>query len=162
MFFAAPTQREEALLLVPELAELADTPETELTAALMERFATQPASHWADAFSGSSTAIMPLGSLHNTRDAALQLESAGELDLSRSTFSTIRHDLHPMGRWCDLVAPNAVRPSQSKITIPGPMPRYGADTPRILSDLGLSKGQVETMIQNGTAGESWYEHYLPE
>ncbi|EEE36156.1 CAIB/BAIF family protein [Rhodobacteraceae bacterium KLH11] len=162
MFFAAPTERQSALLAVAELADLAEISETELTAALTERFAARPASYWARAFEGTSSTVMPLGSLHQTRDAALQLESAGDADLNRATFSTIRHDLHPMGRWCDLVAPNAVRPSRAKITIPGPMPKYGADTRRILLNLGFPEDQIETMIESGAVSESWSEKYLPE
>ncbi len=162
MFFAAPRERQSALTTVPELADLAEIPEGQLTAALTDRFASRPASYWGRAFAGKSSTVMPLGSLHQTRDAALQLESDGAVDLNRHTFSAIRHDQHPMGRWCDLVAPNAVRPSGAKITIPGPMPKYGADTYRIFLSLGFSEGQIESMIESGAASESWSEKYLPE
>jgi crotonobetainyl-CoA:carnitine CoA-transferase CaiB-like acyl-CoA transferase len=100
--------------------------------------------------------------LHDTRDAALQHESEGEVDLARDTFRVIRHDQHPMGRWCDLVAPNAVRPTTGKITIPGPMPKYGAQTHAILGRLGYGADQIETMVANGAAGTSWSDKYLPE
>ncbi|MBO9448302.1 CoA transferase [Ruegeria sp. R14_0] len=162
MFFAAPTEKQGALRAVAELTDLADLPDGSLTGSLAERFATRPAAYWADAFAGSSSTVIPLGSLHETRDAALQLESKGEVDLNCSTFSAIRHDQHPMGRWCDLVAPNAVRPSKAKITIPRPMPKYGADTRRILLELGFSEDRIATMIETGAASESWSEKYLPE
>jgi hypothetical protein len=105
---------------------------------------------------------MPLGSLHETRDAVLQPESAGGIDLDRGTFSVIRHDQHPMGRWCDLVAPNAVRPARARIDIPGPMPKYGADTRAILGRIGLDEAQVEAMIESGAAAEFWSQKYMPE
>ena len=162
MFFAAPTEQQDALRGVAELADLADLSEAALPQALSDRFATRPAAHWADALAGTSATVMPLGSLHDTRDAVLQPESAGDADLTRGTFSVIRHDQHPMGRWCDLVAPNAVRPANAAITVPGPMPKYGADTRRILAGLGFSEDHVAAMINSGAASEAWSAKYLPE
>ncbi|WP_293572776.1 CoA transferase [Phaeobacter sp.] len=160
-FFAAPKEQREMLTRHAELADLADTPEADLQAALADRFATQPLQHWQTMFQRSSTAAVPLSSLHETRDAALQLESEGDIDLSQATFRVIRHDKHPMGRWCDLVAPNAVRPQQGRITIPGPMPKYGAHTREILQRLGYSDTQITEMIDRGDAGTSWSDRYLP-
>lgn len=162
MFFAAPSEGRGALTRVPELADLARISDADMVAALSDRFATREAAHWAQAFAGGSATVMPLGSLHETRDAVLQPESNGQIDLAGNTFSVIRHDQHPMGRWCDLVAPNAVRPERASITIPGPMPKYGADTHRILGEIGFSHAQIETMIATGAASESWSRKYLPE
>ena len=162
MFFASPTDRQEALRAVPELSDLADQLEADLSAVLTERFATRPAAHWAEALAATSSTAIPLGSLHATRDAVLQLESTGAIDLNRGTFSVIRHDQHPMGRWCDLVAPNAVRPTRGRIQIPGPMPKYGADTRKVLTRLGFEADRIDKMIINGSAGESWSDKYLPE
>ena len=161
-FFAAPTECGAALARVPELADLVELPEGQLHAALSDRFAAQPLSHWRAAFAGTSATAVPLSSLHETRDAALQLESEGGIDLSEATFRVIRHDQHPMGRWCDLVAPNAVRPQAGRITIPGPAPKYGAHTRAILARLGYSEDQANAMIASGAAGESWSEKYMPE
>ncbi|GAA6164446.1 CoA transferase [Pelagimonas sp. KU-00592-HH] len=162
MFFAAPTDQRQALRRTPALSDLADTPESELANALSARFQTQPAATWAAALAGSSSTVIPLGSLHETRDAALQPESQGDIDLTEATFRVIRHDSHPMGRWCDLVAPNAVRPARAAITIPGPMPKYGADTRRVLSGLGFSESRIDAMIDTGAAAERWSKNYLPE
>ncbi|MBU2962753.1 CoA transferase [Citreicella sp. C3M06] len=162
MFFAAPTEQQAALARVSELADLVEAPKDALHGQLAERFKAHPLSHWKSAFSNGSSTVVPLSSLHDTRDAALQLESKGGIDLSDATFRVIRHDQHPMGRWCDLVAPNAVRPTSGKITIPGPMPKYGAHTRSILTDLGYSDHHISTMLAAGTAGESWSEKFLPE
>ncbi|WP_299901841.1 CoA transferase [uncultured Ruegeria sp.] len=162
MFFAAPAEQREALRRVSDLATMADVPEQELQAALADRFARQPVEYWQKAFSGSASNVMPLGSLHDTRDAVLQPENAGNIDLTRGTFSVIRHDMHPMGRWCDLVAPNAVRPESARIVIPGPMPKYGADTRSILRSVGYADEDIDAMISAGSAAESWSEKYLPE
>ncbi len=105
---------------------------------------------------------MPLGSLHATRDANLHLESEGAPDIRLNTFSAVRHDLHPMGRRVDLVAPNAVRPERAEITTSGPAPRYGAHTREILTELGFGDEEIDALIAAGNAGELWPERYLPE
>ena len=67
-----------------------------------------------------------------------------------------------MGRWVDLVAPNALRPHNAPITIPGPTPKYGARTRNILAGVGYDTKQIDAMIGPGEAGESWSTMYLPE
>jgi crotonobetainyl-CoA:carnitine CoA-transferase CaiB-like acyl-CoA transferase len=162
LFFAAPTERQAALARVPELADLVEVPLDGLHDALAERFRTQPLSFWQQALSAGQSTVVPLASLHDTRDKALQHESAGDIDLADATFRVIRHDQHPMERWCDLVAPNAVRPKSGRISIPGPMPKYGQHTRSILTRLGYENQQIDELIAAGAAGTSWSEKYLPE
>lgn len=162
MFFAAPAEREASLAGIGGLSDLAALPEAKLQTALAARFAAKPAAYWTDAFAGTSSAVVPLASLHETRDASLQLESEGAIDLTQDTFRVIRHDQHPMGRWCDLVAPNAVRPERSRITIPSYMPKYGQHTREILARLGLDEAEINRMITSGAAAEQWASKYLPE
>lgn len=162
MFFAAPTEREAALSQVPDVADLVDKGDTDLETALTERFAQKPVADWMRVFAAGSVGITPLGSLHDTRDAGLQFESDGRIDISKATFRAVRHNQHPMGRWVDLVAPNAVRPEKASIMIPGPAPKYGQDTREILARLGYTNEEIEHMIESSAAAESWSEKYLPE
>ncbi|MEM8775004.1 MAG: CoA transferase [Pseudomonadota bacterium] len=161
-FFAAPTERRNSLERCPELAALSDLPIERLQDALAEHFSKKPLSYWREALTHGSATVVPLASLHETRDASLMFESEGSVDISEATFRVIRHDQHPSGRWCDLVAPNAVRPRSGQITIPGPMPKYGQHTREILADLGYSEVEINSMIVEGTASESWSKNYLPE
>ena len=162
MFFAAPAERGAALAAGAELSDLEALPEAQMHAALAERFATRPVAFWQAGFAGTSNAVVRLGSLHGTRDAALQLESEGDIDLTKDTFRVIRHDQHPMGRWCDLVAPNAVRPERGTITIPSWMPKYGAHTRTVLARLGLEEATIDRMITSGAAANHWAQKYLPD
>ena len=67
-----------------------------------------------------------------------------------------------MGRWVDLVAPNAVRPERATITIPGNAPKPGTQTRTVLAQLGYTEPEISAMIESGAAGESWSAKYLPE
>lgn len=161
-FFAAPRETTDALKRIEDLADLADVPEAELQPLLAARFRLKPFAAWDVALNTGSSAAVRLGSLMETRDRSLQLESAGDIDLNIATFRVIRHDRHPMGRWCDLVAPNAVRSRVAPVTIPDPMPKPGRDTGAILSRLGYDKTKIASMVQRGAVGLQWSERYLPE
>lgn len=160
MFFGAPGAAQQALANVPELSDVAE--QDDIHGAMQARLRLQPIAYWSDAFKGTSVAVVPLASLHDTRDASLQPESAGDIDLTQATFRVIRHDQHPMGRWCDLVAPNAVRTRNGRITIPKHMPKYGAQTRSILRGLGYDDDAIDRMIDSGAAATQWSDRYLPE
>lgn len=162
MFFAAPIERESALARVPELKHLVDMEEDKLTNALAISFAKAPIAHWAKCFANTSVGVVPLGSLHDTREKGLQLESNGDVDIKTATYRAVRHDTHPMGRWVDLAAPNAVRPAKAQIVIPRPAPKYGAETRAILGQLGYASEDIDTFITQGIIAEAWSEKYLPE
>ncbi|MFE3169996.1 CoA transferase [Amycolatopsis sp. NPDC059090] len=162
MFFAAPEERRVALRAVPDLADLAEEAEENLSAALAARFATRDVAYWEKSLAGTSSAIIRIGSLRATRAAALVAESEGEIDLAQATFRVVRHDRHPMGRWIDLVAPNSVRPERGRVFIPGDAPKYGAQTREVLRGIGYAEERVKAMLAKGEAGDSWSENYLPE
>ena len=161
LFFGAPKEQHLALQCVPELSHIEGHGE-EVLMQLQEAFAKQPLDYWQTRFAGTSSTVVALSSLHQTRDDSLQLESAGDIDISKATFRCIRHDQHPMGRWVDLVAPNAVRTLTSRISIPGPMPKYGQHTQEVLLELGFSDTDINSMLEHNLAGTSWSKHFLPE
>ena len=161
-FFAAPTEGNLALQSVPELADLVEEVEDVLQDVLTQRFLARPISYWQAHFNEGSACVVPLGSLSSNRDANLQLESDGSIDIRHATDRAIRHDLHPMGRWVDLVAPNAIRPERADITIPGHAPKPGAQTRKILSKIGLTETEIGSMIDEGSASKGWSDKYLPE
>ncbi len=162
MFLAAPTDQISVLTRVPDLSDLKDIPEDEITDHLIERFAKKPFDYWSAHLNHGHSAVVSLASLQGTRDEALQFESAGPIDLQKATFRSIRHDRHPMGRWVDLIAPNAVRPNRAPVRVPGPAPKYGAHTKEILMRIGYAGGEIDRFIDAGIAAESWSERYLPE
>ncbi len=161
-FLAAPDGGGKALAEVDALSDLAALPETDLQPALAQRFQSQPFAVWEALLCKGSVALVRLGSLQETRDGALQLESQEAFEIKPGTYQVIRHDQHPMGRWCDLVVPNAVRPEKAPIILPAPMPKYGTHTRAVLRSLGYDDTTIELMIEEGAAGEAWSERYLPE
>lgn len=161
-FLAAPTEKRDALARTPELASLASEDDAALEAAMEHVFCQHPVAHWQSCLSGRSVAVMPLGSLHDTLMKNLVPESAGVPELNGATFAAIRHDKHPMGRWVDLAAPNAVRPECATIIVPGPAPKYGAQTRAVLARTGYTSSEIDQLLADRAAAESWSDRYLPE
>jgi crotonobetainyl-CoA:carnitine CoA-transferase CaiB-like acyl-CoA transferase len=69
---------------------------------------------------------------------------------------------HPSGFVVDDVAPTGIRPQQMLIKSPSPTPKFGAHTRELLAELGYSEDEIEALIYNGVAAESWSDQYLPD
>ncbi|MEM9045427.1 MAG: hypothetical protein AAGC81_12095 [Pseudomonadota bacterium] len=108
-----------------------------------------------------ATLGIPLASMLATRDEALQVESDGPPDIARATYRVVRHDAHPMGRWCDLAAPNAIRPRSALISIPGHAQKYGTQTTSVLRRIVFGPGEIDGMLASGAASEGWSKKNLP-
>lgn len=159
-FFAAPTETRDRLAATADLAGLAQCPD--LISRLSQRFKTKPIAYWAEHLNAGASAVVPLASMLETRDDALETDSKGPADIEQATFRAVRHDTHPMGLWCDLAAPNAIRPERAQIRVPSPAPKYGSDTRAMLKRFEFSEQQIDDMLAEGSAGESWSVIYLPK
>ena len=162
LFLAAPDEQNDLLRRCTEFGALQGMPEDRLVCAIGQIIMEHPLSFWQSKLNQGSTTVVPLASLQETRDAALQYESDGKIDVRLKTFRAIRHDRHPMGRWVDLVAPNAVRSQKAPIAIPGPMPKYGQHSEPIMQDWGYDEPSIKSLIESGIVGKEWSNRYLPE
>ena len=161
-FLAAARARLPAFAEIAALSDIAEVPDAELEAYLAERFKTRPLAYWIDALGALDVGVHPADSMTRVREAHLTMERDGAVDLHGPTMAFVRHDRHPMGRFVDLTAPNAIRPRAARIDVPGPAPKYGAQTREILTELGYGGQEVEVLIAQGVVAESWSEDYLPE
>ena len=128
---------------------------------LEQKFIQQPLSYWVNIFSDIDIGVQPLVKMHDLRESSLSIESIDQPDLQGPTFSFTRFTSHPSGRTVDLVAPNAIRPVEASIRIPGHAPKYGAHTREILTGLEFSTQQIDAWMKEGNIGESWSKDYLP-
>jgi len=128
---------------------------------LEKNFILKPISYWLNACSDIDIAVQPLVKMHDVRESSLSIEGEGETDLQGPTFSFTRSRSHPSGRTVDLVAPNAIRPVEASINIPGHAPKYGAHTREILTGLEFSTQQIDAWMRAGDISESWSKDYLP-
>ena len=134
----------------------------ELQQVMKECFRRQNLAHWANLLQGIDAGFAPLATLQALREDNLQVESEGSPDLCDRTYSFVRHDQHPSGRSVDIVAPNAIRPRSTRITIPFPARKYGSDSRTLLAELGYSAEEIDDLIHQGVVAERWSDDYLPE
>ncbi|MEX3009630.1 CoA transferase [Hoeflea sp. TYP-13] len=161
-FLAAHASDPATLAGIDGLSGVDALPADALEYALETRFRTGNVADWVRRLQAADIGAHGLNKMHAVRDAHIRCESEGAIDLNENTFSFIRHDRHPSGRWVDLVAPNAIRPTEAAITIPGPMPKPGADSRVILAEFGFSADEIDGMIKDGVVAEQWCAKYLPE
>ncbi|MCP4187782.1 MAG: CoA transferase [Gammaproteobacteria bacterium] len=134
----------------------------ELQNQLADCFIKNTTSFWSEKLQTIGAAVMSLATLQELREENLAIESEASVDISKNTYSFVRHDQHPSGRSIDIVAPNAIRPQRAKISIPSPARKYGIDTRSILDELGFDDREIELLFEKKVVSESWSEAYLPE
>jgi crotonobetainyl-CoA:carnitine CoA-transferase CaiB-like acyl-CoA transferase len=161
-FLAIEEQDLPRLAQLPGIESVTSLHGPELQQALGKCFREKDLAHWASLLQGIDAGFSPLATLQGLREENLQVESQGPPDLTDSTYCFLRHDQHPSGRSVDIVAPNAIRPQSSPISIPFPARKYGSDSRALLAELGYSTDQIESLIVQGVVSESWSEDYLPE
>ena len=161
-FLAIEEQDLPGLARLPGMEAISAAGGAELQQAMSNCFRESDLAHWASLLQGIDAGFASLATLQGLREENLHVESAGPPDLSDSTYCFVRHDQHPSGRSIDIVAPNAIRPQLSRITIPFPARKYGSDSRALLADLGYSIAEIESLLVQGVVSESWSEDYLPE
>ena len=161
-FLAIEEQDLSRLSQLPGIEAVTSLHGLELQQTLGKCFREKDLAYWASLLQGIDAGFSPLATLQGLREENLQVESQGSPDLTDSTYCFLRHDQHPSGRAVDIVAPNAIRPQSSPISIPFPARKYGSDSRALLAELGYSTDQIESLIVRGVVSESWSEDYLPE
>ena len=161
-FLAAGEGRAADLKALDGLETTAGLTGAPLEARLEEIFATRPLAHWLALLLAADFGAQRLDKMHAVCQANLTAESVGTPDLAGPTFAFVRHDRHPSGRWVDLVAPNAIRPQEARIRMPGHAPKPGAQSRQILREIGLPDDEVDGLVADRLVAEAWSEKFLPE
>lgn len=78
------------------------------------------------------------------------------------TYQFVRHNIKEAGRWVELFAPCAIRPSSGDIKAYPPAEKYGASTRKVLQMIGFDDQNIEDMLANSAVSSSWSRDYLPE
>ena len=161
-FFLGMVDRPVADLAgVPGLEEVARVESDELENWLTKVFQTRDRDHWVAALHGLDIGATPLNSLGELREAYSSSQETGPHGAG-STFQFTRYDNHPAGRRIDIIAPCSIRPEFAALTVPPPAEKYGKETRDILARFGYSPEEIDGMIENNQASESWSQQYMPD
>ncbi len=162
-FFLATTENNlRSLVVVTGLNTLDEMNPEEQIHALSHYFQQRTRAENVKLLRSAGLGAQSLQKMQAVSDTHKHIESDNTLDLFGPTLAFVRHDHHPSGRWVDLVAPNAIRPTRATITIPSPMPQPGSDSRTVLERIGYRETQISALIEAGLVAEYWSQVYLPE
>jgi len=81
--------------------------------------------------------------------------------IERGSYSFSVYEDHPSGHVVTQLDPYAIRPLRGKIYTLSPAEKYGKSTRSVLKEVGYDDQEIDTMIAEGVASESWSQVYLP-
>lgn len=164
LFFAGRHRDLAALSSFDDFAELPldgdDTAVANFLTAVFQRYDT---SYWSAILAATPFGVHRVEAIADLKERNTTRESEGSVQLGTSTMLFLRHDQHPVGRWVDLPAPNAIRLHRLAVQVPGPAPRFGEHTYEVLAQLGCSDHDIATLQQAGIVADRWTPNatYLP-
>lgn len=130
---------------------------------LAEVFGQRDVAHWCATLAGSPFGVHRVEAIADLKRRNTVVESDGTVPLGSTTMLFVRHDRHPLGRWVDLAAPNAIRTHRMRLQMPSPAPRFGEHTHEVLATLGYSGDQIAELSKAGVLADRWTPKatYLP-
>jgi crotonobetainyl-CoA:carnitine CoA-transferase CaiB-like acyl-CoA transferase len=160
-FLAVGKKSAEDLEAVEELKGVSSLVDQALENFLSKRFKTREAAYWVEKLVQADIGAAKLASLSGLREKYSN-DSKINIHADGPTFQFTRYDDHPCGHGIGIIAPCAIRPQYAALAIPAPAGKYGKETRVILAKLGYSPEEIETLLEEGVASESWSEQYLPD
>ncbi|UTW47485.1 CoA transferase [Bacterioplanoides sp. SCSIO 12839] len=127
---------------------------------LTKAFAKASSEYWAKVLQNAGIAAAKPNSIHQLREQNSRLAD-GTAGLDNGSYSFSIMPDHPSGHKVTHIDSYAIRPTEAAIKSINPTQRFGHSTRDVLSDLGYSHADIETLIENKVAGLGWGKEYLP-
>jgi len=134
--------------------------ESEREEYLAQMISNRTRDEWVEQFQLYNLGAAPCGKMEVLRtEYSRPYDDSCGVDRGSYAFSIYAD--HPAGRKVVQLDACAVRPSRAPLIAPRPSEKYGASTRNILSELGYSAEEIDAMIEQGTASDSWSGEYFP-
>jgi len=153
-FFLAVRQDLESAVKERLVADASAEPSA-LEALLEATFKGGSVESWQQRLCHLNVAVQPLDSLSAVRAASLANATPAQ------TVTFARDMAHPSGYVVEHINPTAIRPERAGIVTSHAAPKYGADTRRVMNELGYSEDDVARMAAEHVIAEGWSPEYLP-
>jgi len=115
---------------------------------------------WVELLQHNNLAAAPCGQMEALRtEYSRPFDNTCGVELGTYAFSI--YPDHPAGRRVVQLDACAVRSTRAPLIAPQPSEKYGASTRAVLNELGYSGEEIDKMIAQGAASESWSEEYFP-
>lgn len=162
IFLAAPAEKlsDIANAVSAALPESADIQSASVGRALERAFRKKGGRHWTELLSGPSLAVWIVETLEARHEGWVGSLRPGDLVEDGPMAQIVRTD-HPSGGQVDTLAPVYTRLSETPLRVPAPAPKPGADTRKVLAELGYDKPEIDRMVAAGAAAVELSATYLP-
>ncbi|MCK2148093.1 CoA transferase [Marinobacter alexandrii] len=127
---------------------------------LSEALSKAPAEYWVTALRDAGVAAAVPMAIEELRSTyCREADGTPGTDQGSFAFSTYRN--HPSGHIVTQVDHYSIRPTEAAIRAFRPTERFGHSTRRVLSNVGYTETEIDSMIERKIAGLGWGKEFLP-
>lgn len=122
--------------------------------------ATRTRQEWVEQFQLYNLAAAPCGKMETLRtEYSRPYDNSCGTEHGSYAFSI--YPDHPAGRKVVQLDACAVRSRRAPLIAPRPSEKYGASTRAVLLQAGYTDAEIDALIEQGVASESWSSEYFP-
>lgn len=127
---------------------------------LQQQFQLAPVSYWLAQFQQYDIAAAEPLSIEYLRKQYTR-PADGRVGTNLGSYAFSKYAEHPSGLTTTVIDHYSIRPTDALIFASNPTQKFGYSTRRILTKMGLNKSQINQLIANNIASESWSDEFLP-
>ncbi len=127
---------------------------------LTSAFATDTADNWAQKLRAQDIAAVRSVGIEELRERYTRTAD-GKMGTDLGSYAFSVYPEHPSGHTVTIIDHYSIRPTRAQIIAQTPTESFGHSTYEILSDLGYSKAELDTMHNDKIIGTAWGKEYLP-
>lgn len=119
-----------------------------------------PADYWAQKLQSADIAAAVPMAIESLRETYSR-EADGTPGTDQGSFAFSIYRDHPSGHCITQVDHYAIRPSEAQVRAFRPTERFGHSTREVLSSVGYTPAEIDSMIERKIAGLGWGKEFLP-
>ncbi|MBW9072004.1 CoA transferase [Agrobacterium deltaense] len=160
LLFSSNEQDVPKLDCLDDFKGIASLPKDERDAFLSSIFAGDTSQSWLEKLQREGFGAVICDNIDALR-SRYSRQADGTNGVDRGSYSFSIYADHPSGHVVTQLDPCAIRPSRSSIVSPPPAEKYGASTVKVLEEVGYTEKEIEKLLEDGVASQSWSTEYLP-
>ena len=146
------------LAAIDGLSEISST--NSISDFLTNAFKNDSADNWAKKLRALDIAAVEPMSIEQLRDQYTR-DADGSVGIERGSYAFSVYNNHPSGHRVTLIDHYSIRPTEAAILAQPATERYGHSTKEVLSSVGYSDENIQSMIEDKIAGTGWGREFLP-
>nr|WP_268967888.1 CoA transferase [Veronia nyctiphanis] len=160
LFLDAEDEQFDLLASLSDFSLLSRLPSNLQQEYIAERLKSAETAYWLHLMAEVGIAAAEPKSIEWLREQYTR-DADGKVGIHLGSYAFSHYPDHPSGHPITIVDHYSIRPSNSKIWALSPTEAFGHSSQQILSELGMTREEIRTLINNGVVKEAWGQEYLP-